>query len=88
MNAQWVQVVMQWGGFGLIAFFFYLFLRKDWKRQDVERTRWDAKEQRWDTVLTNHMSQNSKLLERLDVSLNTNTHAIEELTRELNGRRK
>ena len=30
-------IALQWGGFGIIAFFFYLGMRRDWKRQDDER---------------------------------------------------
>lgn len=32
----WQLIILNWGGLGLIAFFFYLFMLHDWKRQDRE----------------------------------------------------
>lgn len=51
MNIPWEQLIFQWGGFGVLAFFFYLFLRSDWKRQDCERQKWNEREKRWETII-------------------------------------
>ncbi len=48
----WEQILFQFGGFGVIALFFYIWMRRDWKRQDCERAKWEERQKRWDTIIS------------------------------------
>jgi uncharacterized NAD(P)/FAD-binding protein YdhS len=73
------QIILQYGGFGVIAVFFYLLMRRDWKRQDLDRAEFKDLLRENKEAFGEVTKQSTKFADSVDNHMDTNTKALQEM---------